>query len=88
MDTITLKLPESLATQLETTDIDEEQLDTFLIAAVEAWLQRRQKAAGQFFTTKGNEKSFWSDAFRGNGVAFVDQLIDDNLALFEELAGV
>ena len=83
MNTITVRLPEDIAAQLETERINEEQLGSFIVAALEAWLMRRQAAS----TSRAEvAKRPWSEAFRGNAVAFVDQLIDENQALFEELA--
>ncbi|HBY96408.1 MAG TPA: hypothetical protein DEP84_21110 [Chloroflexi bacterium] len=83
MATITVRLPEDLAAQLEAEQISKEQLDSFLVAAVKVWLTRRQAAE----TSRPKvEKRPWSKAFQDSAVAFVDQLIDENKALFEELA--
>ena len=81
MVTVTIKLPEDVAARLETEQISQEQLDSFLVAAVKAWLVRRQ--AEQRCEV---EERPWSEAFRDSAVAFVDQLIDENQALFEEMA--
>jgi len=83
MNTITVKLPENVVAQLEAEQISEEQLDSFLVAAVKAWLMRRQAVSE---SRPGVAKRSWSEAFRDSAVAFVDQLIDENRALFEELA--
>jgi hypothetical protein len=83
MDTITVRLPEDVAAQLEAESISEEQLGTFLVAALKAWLIRRQAASTLHVEVT---KRPWAEAFRDNAVAFVDQLIDENRALFEELA--
>jgi len=79
MDRIIVRLPEEIALQLEAEHIGEEELDSFLIAAVRAWLRRR-RAAGK------ETRLLWPEAFQESAVAFVDQLIDENRALFEELA--
>lgn len=79
MDRIIVRLPEEIAMQLEAEHIGEEELDSFLIAAVKAWLKRR-RAAGK------ETRPLWPEAFQESAVAFVDQLIDENRALFEELA--
>ena len=76
MDTITVRLPKVIATQLEVERISEEDLNTFLTAAVKVWLVRRERLT----------QRPWSEAFRESAVAFVDQLIDENQTLFEELA--
>jgi len=68
---------------LEAEHISKGQLDSFLVAAIKVWLMRHQMAK------KARPKlasGSWSGAFQDNAVAFVDQLIDDNRALFEELA--
>jgi hypothetical protein len=83
MDTITVRLPDDVAAQLEAEQISEEQLDSFLVAAVKAWLVRRRVVERP---QPKVEKRPWSEAFRDSAVAFVDQLIDENRALFEELA--
>jgi len=83
MDTITVRLPHYVAAQVEAEQISEEQLNSFLVAAVKAWLMRRQAVSG---SRPEVAKRPWSEAFRDSAVTFVDQLIDENQALFEELA--
>ncbi len=56
---------------------------TVLAAAVKAWLMRRQ--AEQKTQPEVKERP-WSGAFQDSAVTFVDQLIDENQALFEEMA--
>jgi hypothetical protein len=85
MDTITVRLPEDLVAQLEAERISEEQLGSFVVAALKAWLMRRHAASASRTEVA---KRPWSEAFRDNAVAFVDQLIDENRALFEELASL
>jgi hypothetical protein len=79
MNTITVRLPEVIATQLEAERISQEDLNTFLIAAVEVWLMRRERPPKE-------TRRPWSKAFQESAVGFVDQLIDENQPLFEELA--
>lgn len=83
MDTITVRLPQAVAAQLEAEQVSREQLDAFLVAAVKAWLLRRQAAESARLNV---EPRPWSEAFRDSAVAFADQLIDENRALFEGLA--
>lgn len=83
MDTITVKLPEDVAAQLEAERISQEQLDAFLVAALEAWLRRRQRADEARWEP---DKRPWSEAFQDSAIDFVDELIDENRSLFEELA--
>ena len=83
MDTITVKLPEDVAAQLEAERISQEQLDAFLVAALEAWRRRRQWADE---AQREPDKRPWSEAFQDSAIDFVDELIDENRPLFEELA--
>ena len=78
MKTIELNLPENVVAQLQAEEIDEQALDTFLIAAVEAWLKRRQMSR--------RAQTGWDNAFQSSAIDFVDQLIADNPELFAELA--
>jgi len=79
MDTITVRLPEVIATQLETELISQEELNSFLVTAVKVWLMRGERLPDE-------TQRPWAEAFQESAVAFVDQLIDENRALFEELA--
>jgi mannitol-1-phosphate/altronate dehydrogenase len=83
MVTVTIKLPEDIAAQLETEQISPEQLDSFLVAAIQAWLTRRQAVQEQ---TEETQERPWSEVFQESAVAFADQLIDENQALFKEMA--
>ena len=83
MTTITSTLPDEVAAQLEAKHISQQQLDAFVVTAVKAWLKRHQ--ASQNAQTIVKERP-WSEAFQDSAVDFVDQLIDENKALFEELA--
>ena len=76
MDTITVRLPEVIATQLETELISQEELNSFLVTAVKVWLMRRERLPDE-------TQRPWAEAFQESAVAFVDQLIDENRALFE-----
>ena len=79
MATLTLELPDRLATKLAAEGDARERLEAFLVGAVEAWLRRRRD---------GDRPSrSWDGAFEETAVDFVDQLIDDNRELFEEFAG-
>lgn len=78
MATLTVELPDQLATQLATDDGAQEQLKAFLVGAVEAWLRRQREIS--------EDSPSWSGAFEKSAVDFADQLIEDNRELFEELA--
>ena len=83
MTTITINLPDEVAVQIEAKHIGQKQLDAFVVTVVKAWLNRRQ-------VSKDEQNSVperpWSEAFQDSAVDFVDQLIDENRALFEELS--
>ena len=83
MTTITITLPDEVAAQLEAKHISPQQLDTFVVTAVKAWLNRHQGNQNAQNIVKERP---WSEAFQDSAVDFVDQLIDENKALFEELA--
>jgi len=83
MSTITIRLPEEIAAKLDDTAIDSEQLNSFLVSAVNAWLLRRQQSE---IASRQAVRRAWSEAFQESAVPFADQLIDENRALFEELA--
>jgi hypothetical protein len=83
MRTITINLPDEVAAQIEAKHISQQQLDAFVVTAVKAWLNRRQVSQKPQNIVQEHP---WSEAFQDNAIAFVDQLIDENRALFEELA--
>jgi hypothetical protein len=83
MTTITITLPDEVAAQLEAQHISRQQLEAFVVIAVKAWLNQRQ--VGQEAQHIVQERP-WSEAFQDSAIDFVDQLIDENKALFEELA--
>jgi hypothetical protein len=83
MTTMTITLPDEVAVQLEAQHISQQQLEAFVVIAVQAWLNRRQVSQeGQHIV----QERPWSEAFQASAIDFVDQLIDENKALFEELA--
>jgi hypothetical protein len=83
MTTITITLPDEVAAQIEAKHISQQQLDAFVVTAVKAWLNRRQVSQDPQHIAQERP---WSEAFQDNAIAFVDELIDENRALFEELA--
>jgi hypothetical protein len=83
MRTITINLPDEVAAQVEAKHISQKQLDAFVVIAVKAWLNRHQVSQDSQTIMKEHP---WSEAFQDNAIAFVDQLIDENRALFEELS--
>jgi hypothetical protein len=83
MTTITITLPDEVAAQIEAKHISQQQLDAFVATAVKAWLNRSQ--VGQEAQNIVQERP-WPEVFQDSAIDFVDQLIDENKALFEELA--
>jgi hypothetical protein len=83
MTTITITLPDDVATQIEAEHISQQQLDAFVVTAVRVWLHHRQ---GSKDMSQVVQERPWSEAFQSCADDFVDQLIDENKALFEELA--
>jgi hypothetical protein len=83
MTTITITLPDEVAAQIEAKHISQQQLNAFVVTVVKAWLNRRE--VNQESQNIVQERP-WSETFQDNAIAFVDQLIDENRALFEELA--
>jgi len=83
MPSITITLPDEVATWLEAEHISQEQLDAFVVTAVKAWLHRRQSSKDIPHVVQERP---WSAAFQERADDFMDQLIDENKALFEALA--
>ena len=78
MATLKVEVPDRLAARLAAEAGVQEQLEAFLIGAVEAWLRRQENARGT--------STSWDGAFETTAVDFVDQLVEENQELFEELA--
>ncbi len=83
MTTITINLPDEVAAEIEAKHISQKQLDAFVVIAVKAWVNQHQVSTD---VPKSVNEHPWSAAFQDSAVDFVDQLIDENKALFEELA--
>jgi hypothetical protein len=83
MTTITITLPDDVALQIEAEHISQHQLDAFVATAVKVWLHRRQISKDMSHVMQERP---WSEAFQECADDFMDQLIDENKALFEELA--
>jgi len=80
---VTITLPADVAMQIEAAHISKQQLDAFVVTAVQAWLHRRQVRKD---VSHGVQERPWSEAFQERADDFIDQLIDENRALFEELS--
>jgi len=83
MTTMTITLPDDVARQIEAEHISQQQLDAFVVTAVLAWLQRGQVRKDMSPVVQERP---WSEAFQERADDFIDQLIDENRALFEELS--
>lgn len=64
MTTITITLPDEVATQIAARHISQEQLDAFVVTAVQAWLNRYQ---GSTNIPHVREARPWSAAWREAG---------------------
>jgi hypothetical protein len=78
MATLTVELPDRLATEIAAQSSAREQLNAFVVGAVEAWLRRRRGST--------EESGSWDGAFKNDAADFVERLIENNWDLFEELA--
>ena len=83
MATMTINLPDAVAAKIEAKHISQKQLDAFVVVAMQAWLNRRQVSKDVQHSVQERP---WSEAFQDSAVDFVDQLIDEDKALFEALA--
>jgi len=83
MTTMTITLPDDVARQIEAEHISQQQLDAFVVTAVRAWLQRGQVRKDMAYVVQERP---WSEAFQERADDFIDQLIDENTALFEALS--
>jgi len=75
--TITLELPEALASQIDEQQVSEQQLQAVLTAMLETWLA--QRAGIQEAIAK-------SGRFSQSAIPFARRLVAQNRPLFEELA--
>ena len=80
---MTITLPDDVAMQIEAQHISQQQLDAFVVTAVHAWLHRRQVNKDVSHVV---QERLWSEVFQECADDFIDQLIDENKALFEELS--
>ena len=83
MTAMTITLPDDVAMQVAAQHISQRQLDAFVVTAVKAWLHRRQVSKDG---SPAVQERPWSEAFQERADDFIDQLIDENKALFEELS--
>ena len=83
MTTMTITLPDDVARQVVAEHISQQQLDAFVVTAVRAWLHRGQVRKDMVPVVQERP---WSEAFQERADDFIDQLIDENRALFEELS--
>lgn len=83
MTTMTITLPDDVARQIAAQHISQQQLEAFVVTAVQAWLHRCQVGSD---ASHGVQTRPWSEAFQECADAFIDQLIDENRALFDELS--
>ena len=75
--TITLKVPEALALQMDEQQVSEQELQAVLTAMLEVWLAQR---------TSRQETISEPGRFSQSAIPFARRLVAQNRALFEELA--
>ena len=78
MTTITLELPDTLAQQLRQGHVDDKEIQTVAVAAIEFWLANSEQLAALAARSGGR--------FTESGTLFARHLIQQNRALFESLA--
>lgn len=84
MSTLTIELPEKVVAELQSRQVPDDLIQQVLIRSLELWLRvgyRVDSIADNVTTPEGFASPFQEDA-----TSFVDQLLDDNLELFEKLA--
>lgn len=79
MATLTIEIPDSLQIELVQRQIPSTVVDSVVIQTLETLVQMNIQGNG---LTKRKRRS----PFNGSAIPFVDQLLDDNLELFERLA--
>jgi hypothetical protein len=65
MTTITINLPDAVAAQIEAQHISQQQLDAFVLTAVQVWLNRRQVSKDMQHSVQERP---WSEAFQDSAV--------------------
>ncbi len=93
MATLTIDLPETLLTELHQREISDELLQSLIVRTIEALVQAEPVVSAEKIEQ-------WLDAttpavtgsqsqpspFAQSALPFIEQLLDENLALFERLA--
>jgi hypothetical protein len=79
MATLTIEIPDSLQTELDQRQIPPTVVDSVVVQTLETWLQISAQGKEQ---AKDKRRS----SFVESAVPFVEQLMNDNLELFERLA--
>lgn len=77
--TLTIELPETVTRELDDRRISSQQIRAFVIEAIEAWL-RLQPDESETATVAEPSR------FGASAVPFVEKLVSENRALFQQLA--
>ncbi len=80
MSTLTIELPETLTEAIGVRRIPAEQVQSFVVEAIEGWLYAQSGVSVE------KEEQKTQSRFRESAVSFADKLIDENRELFERLA--
>lgn len=79
MATLVVEIPETLKTELDQRHVPPALVDALIVQTIETWLRINAKRNGQ-----AEDKRL--SPFAGSALPFIEQLMDDNLELFERLA--
>jgi hypothetical protein len=80
MGVFTIELPQALTEELEVRRISTEQVQSFVVEAIESWLHAQSEVPTRP-ESQDTTSRFWESA-----VSFADRLIDENRELFDRLA--
>jgi hypothetical protein len=78
--TLTIDLPESVAQELGSRHISDQQIRAFVIQVVEAWLRIQSTESAQPEKTRSR--------FSASASGFAEKLVRENRELFERLANL
>lgn len=84
MTTFTVELPEKLVTELKERNVSNDIVQRFIIRSLELWLRVSYRFDAPAKTDDADD--LLARPFSVDATPFVDQLLDENLDLFEELA--
>ena len=81
---MTVELPEQIASELKERDVPNDNIQRFIVRSLEVWLRVGYKSDTPQQTNASGTSS--ASPFSEDAIPFIDQLLDDNIELFEQLA--